>query len=352
MKAQGLDEPNGKDCSIPKFPRSDTQGATAWITLGLIGLVLIYNGTLDVPDIDRGDQILVICCCLAGGVTSLILTWLVLAHRINSPLALEASITTGLVAGIVVNSVTGAVWPGTLWITCGYTMVLTITAGVTLRNRYVYGSMLIALFAAWLASVGYSDQDLIFQSDANTLVIVSGLVSIATFALLKRERSSHVGLTDQLRDQLDYDSLTGALNRNGLLARLDGLSDDDGVGFWCAYVDVDFFKSINDREGHDYGDQVLRGISSGLVEFAGSDALVSRWGGDEFVVLAEGPPPVEERFEQAVSASLSRNGLDATLTIGITSSPEVDRKGSDEIIGRADRRMYERRDAIRAASDL
>ncbi|MET0361443.1 MAG: diguanylate cyclase [Sphingobium sp.] len=84
------------------------------------------------------------------------------------------------------------------------------------------------------------------------------------------------------------DSLTGLLNRAGLMERLEGALSGAGTGsLVLAMIDVDRFKLINDNCGHQSGDLVLQAVAHRLVaELRASDA-VGRMGGDEFVVLLE-----------------------------------------------------------------
>ena len=49
--------------------------------------------------------------------------------------------------------------------------------------------------------------------------------------------------------------------------------------------DIDFFKKVNDSYGHDIGDKVLAGVAQALVENVTEDCLVSRWGGEEFLIV-------------------------------------------------------------------
>lgn len=314
--------------------------------------MLVYNGTLDVPDLTDSDRNWLIATCLIGGFTCLALSGFCLGRRIVSPPALEAAMVIGLAAAVIANFVTGYLWPDSLWITCGHTMTLSVAAGLTLRNPLVFGSIMALLLVAWLIAVNTHVSEFSFRGDATTLVVIGVFISIGVFSILRFERQGQYDLTRQLRIQLDHDALTGVLNRTGLMTGLDGLRDiAGGTGeVWCAYVDVNFFKSINDRRGHDYGDDVLRAIAQSLIEVCEGEGLVSRWGGDEFVVMANGAPPAETSIENRVSQSLDRLKLKATVTAGVSGSGWADDPQPEEMIDRADLRMYERRDSVRTAA--
>ncbi|MGJ0119515.1 GGDEF domain-containing protein [Williamsia sp. MIQD14] len=85
----------------------------------------------------------------------------------------------------------------------------------------------------------------------------------------------------------ELDTLTGVLNRRGLeraLDRLNSMDPDNVHGLAVIVADLDNFKEINDRYGHRYGDRVLAEIATRLRAALGVSGVVSRIGGDEFVV--------------------------------------------------------------------
>lgn len=80
------------------------------------------------------------------------------------------------------------------------------------------------------------------------------------------------------------DSLTGVVSRPYILRYIQRLIAG-GVAFELAIVDLDNFKGINDRCGHRTGDVILAQVAADLKAYAGSDGLVGRFGGDEFLVI-------------------------------------------------------------------
>ena len=91
--------------------------------------------------------------------------------------------------------------------------------------------------------------------------------------------------------QGEIDELTGIMGRRMFLyycgkAQKEKEADGDGTG-WFLFVDVDYFKRINDTFGHGVGDKVLRGIAGNLQDAFGNDGKVGRIGGDEFAVMIE-----------------------------------------------------------------
>ena len=89
-----------------------------------------------------------------------------------------------------------------------------------------------------------------------------------------------------LRQQASTDTLTGLHNRrsaNDFIEKL--IKKNDEKGFCVCMCDIDFFKNVNDSYGHDIGDMVLAGVAQTLVENVSEECLVSRWGGEEFLII-------------------------------------------------------------------
>ena len=91
-------------------------------------------------------------------------------------------------------------------------------------------------------------------------------------------------LLRQLRHTAAHDALTGLANRRTLSNELGRLTREHGR-LAVAFVDIDNFKSVNDRYGHDVGDKSLIAMARRLEAVVGSDGVIARYGGDEFVVL-------------------------------------------------------------------
>ncbi len=124
---------------------------------------------------------------------------------------------------------------------------------------------------------------------------ISWLLVIGTTLILAIPAAAYVRRTRQLRNQdqrllelTRYDQLTGVLNRNSISDVLDEAfsAPDQSDGLGVLFVDVDYFKQVNDRFGHACGDRLLRHIADLLKSsIRGEEDIVGRFGGDEFVVL-------------------------------------------------------------------
>ena len=89
-----------------------------------------------------------------------------------------------------------------------------------------------------------------------------------------------------LRQQASTDTLTGLSNRRSANEYIEKLvKRNDEKGFCVCMCDIDFFKKVNDSYGHDIGDKVLAGVAQTLVENVTEECLVSRWGGEEFLII-------------------------------------------------------------------
>jgi diguanylate cyclase len=155
------------------------------------------------------------------------------------------------------------------------------------------------------------------------------------------------------------DPLTGIANRRALIAELVRMlarSAREHVPLHVAFIDLDGFKAINDRHGHDAGDAFLAAVAARLVAAVRSGDFVARYGGDEFVVLALAPDPVAvdglvTRLSAALPGryELGRTTIDyGGASLGHTAARAGEH--ADEILARADAAMYEEKRRRRAAS--
>jgi len=152
---------------------------------------------------------------------------------------------------------------------------------------------------------------------------------------------------------LRTDRLTGSYNREFLLNRIRLMRGFDGVQipmhqrFSLLFIDLDDFKAINDRHGHDAGDAVLVEIASRLNASIRSSDIVARYGGDEFVVLLndvateEDVLAAEEKIRQIAEAPIMHSGLAIRtgISIGWALCPE-DGIVIEDLLKIADQRMF------------
>lgn len=109
-------------------------------------------------------------------------------------------------------------------------------------------------------------------------------------------------------------------------------------------VDVDKFKQINDTFGHDTGDKVLKCIAASLVNCTRKTDIITRWGGDEFLIVAPDMNNYDlftflNRIENQLKEVSMILNLEISLSIGVSSYPD-DALNIDELIRIADKNMY------------
>lgn len=110
------------------------------------------------------------------------------------------------------------------------------------------------------------------------------------FSLQARDITDRKRIEALLAEQAMRDQLTGLLNRRGILEQIElGIlrSEVSGARLAVLYIDLDNFKTVNDRFGHQAGDDVLSAIGQRLTSILDSASLAGRMGGDEFMVLVE-----------------------------------------------------------------
>jgi len=135
-------------------------------------------------------------------------------------------------------------------------------------------------------------------------------------------------LQQRLRHQAMHDPLTGLPNRILFQERLHALFATPGSRIGLCFLDLDRFKAVNDRLGHEIGDGLLVGVAGRLAGIAGTHGhLVARMGGDEFVVLVSGPAAGElARLADEILAALAEpvdigaHHLTISASIGIVES--------------------------------
>jgi diguanylate cyclase (GGDEF)-like protein len=144
---------------------------------------------------------------------------------------------------------------------------------------------------------------LIFGLGAGPMVIGAGLFILGHFVLNRSGTLLHAEeVATAARHQADHDALTGLPNRRVLRAVLDGLDETSGP-VALLLLDIDHFKEINDRLGHDVGDHVLRAVATRLAAID-NEVLIVRLGGDEFAAVVPGPTARANEFAAAVDRCL------------------------------------------------
>ena len=151
-------------------------------------------------------------------------------------------------------------------------------------------------------------------------------------------------LEDRIKMESRTDKLTQIHNRYDLYNYLDSIKDKNGYAL--AIFDIDDFKTINDTYGHVYGDYVLKTIAR--LADDNNDFFVSRYGGEEFVVIVKLEDDSEDVFDLIDSIrkmideySFSFEGIDTHVTISCGIAKYTGEISIDEWINLADNKLYE-----------
>jgi diguanylate cyclase (GGDEF)-like protein len=175
-----------------------------------------------------------------------------------------------------------------------------------------------------------------------------GGATVTCVAVTLEDVTEAVAARKALEARADRDPLTGVRNRGALCDELDRRLAAGGTTC-VAFVDLDGFKEINDTCGHGRGDDVLIEVAAGLGSDLGRGGTVGRFGGDEFVVLAD-EVDLEElghAIRASVAAASRRTGLRVTASVGVVRAEPGDE--ADAVIRRADEAMYEEKARRRSA---
>ncbi|WP_284614773.1 diguanylate cyclase domain-containing protein [Aquabacterium humicola] len=160
--------------------------------------------------------------------------------------------------------------------------------------------------------------------------------------------SARVQAFERLSHEASHDALTGLPNRSLYLDRLEQAlhrGARSGEPFAIAMIDIDRFKQVNDRFGHEAGDAVLRAVAQRLRQCLRESDTAARLGGDEFALLlpdTEDPTRVLDSIARVCAEPVAIEGaapLDVSLSIGVGAYPR-DGRDASALLRHADQAMY------------
>ena len=168
---------------------------------------------------------------------------------------------------------------------------------------------------------------------------------------LKEVLEERQALQEALLHQAFYDKLTGLPNRALLFDRLqhtflEAVRHQQALSM--LFVDLDGFKTVNDRFGHAIGDQVLVEVAKRMLSVILPEDTIARLGGDEFTVLIKYPPSLDiaigvaNRILERIAEPYDMSGADFSISasIGVSMSYPMGDQPED-LLREADQAMYE-----------
>jgi diguanylate cyclase (GGDEF)-like protein/PAS domain S-box-containing protein len=195
----------------------------------------------------------------------------------------------------------------------------------------------------------------VIHKDGRRMTLLATSVPLTVLGGEQRRVSFAVDITERkqaeraLEHRALHDALTGLGNRVALQDRLDAAlqrARRDGEMVAVLFVDLDGFKTVNDRFGHDAGDALLVSVARSLAGLVRSSDTVARLAGDEFVLVLPNIVSMQNAVtvaEKVLSACQSLSAVDSAWTIsasvGISLFP-FDARTADELLHRADAAMY------------
>ncbi|MCI0619733.1 GGDEF domain-containing protein [Candidatus Wolfebacteria bacterium] len=192
--------------------------------------------------------------------------------------------------------------------------------------------------------------------------------------LVDGKEASHDEVAEKIRVEMERlrglvftDELTRVMNRRGFYERFEGIFREAVffkthpetkrslkiIDFAIVFIDLDDFKQVNDTYGHDEGDRVLKATAEFLQSQVRDIDGAARFGGEEFILALVGANEDQayEKGQEALSALRERVTLSrapdkaVTASIGVAALRASDADNLDELVGYADKAMYEAKTA-------
>lgn len=233
---------------------------------------------------------------------------------------------------------------------------IVLVSGTLIKPKYaLFTSILFAIYVILLAILQYTgiytpitgnpdNVSLILNIIYNTLVMVFavGYLTYLNMTFLNQTKK-------KLLYNATHDSLTNLLNRAGLKEALtEILEQQNNNKIALLFIDLDNFKEINDRLGHDAGDKLLIEISNKLKENASNHYQIARFGGDEFILFMEYNHSFDELKNEIrdkilklfnIPYTVNQHEFEITASIGVSIYPD-NSNTRKELITYADIAMY------------
>lgn len=302
---------------------------------GTFGIVLMHFG-IQLQDgvlIDLRIVPIMIAASVGGRATAFTATAVILAFRLSFyPLSL-ASLNNIYVLGISALL---------------FTFIRNIDVSIKQKWRLMLITFILTLGSTFFVVIPEIKTAVVLFVQYSIAVAVASYVAFNLKFYLLRNDEDYA----KFKWESEKDPLTGLNNVRSFerkIQELYGHAKEHRGNLSLMMIDIDHFKKINDTYGHPAGDKVIQKVANILLLSAGSDAFVSRNGGEEFSILVPDCDRYDmwlmaERIRKAVAVSRFRigNGYDlrVTVSIGFASKNDKGPEAVSELINRADQGLY------------
>jgi len=189
-------------------------------------------------------------------------------------------------------------------------------------------------------------------------IIIPGIVTPLISAYMIKYLLYIHELEQKMRTLVTYDELTEVMSRRAFLENADNvlkIMKRDKSSLGLLYLDIDYFKKINDTYGHSVGDAVLKDFGTLLKENKRESDFVGRLGGEEFAfVLPLSDPNGCEVFANNIRQKIEKRvcvvddlEVSYTVSIGVSSYTQESQQNIDELIKEADSALYQAKESGR-----
>lgn len=266
-----------------------------------------------------------------------------LSRLSRSARELEAAclLSTGLLTAVCFSLQATLVQQTTEWF-MPIGLVITLTMATLFDHVRIYAGASLLIWGLTFLIVNPAFPGPAETAYASVMCLGSILVAVFLCHVISRTRRENARLFEQMRHQATIDPLTGLLNRRAFLQHA-SLQDGAAGGHvaYFAMVDVDDFKSINDRHGHATGDAVLVAVGEALRRSV-PGGLAGRLGGEEFGVWFEADSQAAAGIAEGLLESVRRirtQGVQPTVSVGL--GRWVAGEPLSDLLRRADEALYQ-----------
>jgi len=340
-----------------------TRGRAVALTEALLpGSVLAFAALYAIPNAPQGGFVQNRAVWIGAGITTA-LGFAASSLRPTSIGAIAATLgSAGVLLGLLGDSTVVVVLGNSAFVAAGLSF-LTLTASPIEADPHsprdlnrtdlllAPALVLLALVAILLRGDDAGARQAALRTSASAALALLVARQIALLWQQRRELALLNAAHRELSIRATLDALTQLPNRDALLTRLDeeverARRHDQALSL--CFVDIDYFKAVNDRLGHAVGDECLRAVANILRRTARSIDIVGRYGGEEFLVVAPGTQLDEavilgERIrlavERATMTLADGQTLRLTISVGLAEFPR-NAESLDGLIVQSDAALY------------